>query len=295
VRAVKTAQSCPIRREFVICLFMKLSLAPKALPSTILALLLFAISFASSLAFAQISLPEFNQVSQAFRAEWSAELSAQKSELYINRPPSPQVPNYWWDLDYTHASYSTYTRPETGIREHNIFLFGGYARIPGMTQDTVIATLCHELGHGIGGEPLKQKKDLEPISTEGQSDFYAYRFCLERMFKRIPPQAPVVAVSSYVERLCRLQSASSESLEFCYRGFQTLEIERMLFKQSQNVETAYDTPDLSVVSEVNHSETYYPSAQCRIDTMIAGLLKQERPRCWWAPSGDSPTSLEPLP
>lgn len=250
-------------------------------------LLIPAISFACSLvcsfAAAQISLSEFTQVTEAFKAEWTAELSAQKSELFINRPPSPQVPNYWWDLDYTHASYSTYTRPESGIREHNIFLFGGYARIEGMTQDTVIATLCHELGHGVGGEPLKQKRDLEPISTEGQSDYYAYRFCLERMFKRIPARAPVVAVSPYVASLCQAQSADAQALQFCYRGFQTLEIERMLFKQSQNVETSYETPDTSVVSEVNHSETFYPSAQCRIDTMVAGLLKQERPLCWWAP------------
>lgn len=278
--AVKTAQGCPIGPQFVICLLMKFLTAPKALPSTILVSLLLA----SSMAFAQISLTEFTQISQAFQVEWSAELSAQKSELFINRPPSPQFPNYWWDLDYTHASYSTYTRPESGVREHNIFLFGGYARIPGMTQDTVIATLCHELGHGIGGEPLKKKKDPEPISAEGQSDYFAYRSCLERMFKRVPAAAPVLAVSPYVERICRTQSATAEDLEFCYRGFQTLEVERRLFKQSQNVETSYETPDTSVVSEVNHSETYYPSAQCRIDTMIAGLLKQERPRCWWAPS-----------
>ncbi|MNY34686.1 hypothetical protein D3C86_1690450 [compost metagenome] len=153
-----------------------------------------------------------------------------------------------------------------------------------MTPDTVIATLCHELGHGIGGLPLKKKKDLEPISTEGQSDYFAYRICLERMFKRVRATAPVLAVSPFVERICRTQSASAEDLEFCFRGFQTLEIERMLFKQSQNIETSYETPDTSVVSEVNHSETYYPSAQCRIDTMIAGLLKLERPLCWWAPA-----------
>jgi hypothetical protein len=263
---------------------MKFCFSPKALPTKVLTCLLLSSTFVCSMAFAQISLSEFTQVSQAFQTEWSAELSAQKSELFINRPPSPQFPNYWWDLDYTHASYSTYTRPGSGTREHNVFLVGGYARIPGMTQDTAIATLCHELGHGIGGEPLKQKKDLEPISTEGQSDYFAYRFCLERMFKRIAAKAPIAAVSPYVENLCQTQSATQEALEFCYRGFQTLEIERMLFKQSQNVETSYETPDLSVVLEVNRSETYYPSAQCRIDTMIAGLLKQERPRCWWAPS-----------
>lgn len=277
---VKTAQGCPIELWFVICLFMKFFTASKALPATILAFLLLP----SSLAFAQVSLTEFRQISEAFQQEWNADLSAQKSELFINRAPSPQFPNYWWDLDYTHASYSTYTRPESGIREHNLFLFGGYARIPGMTPDLVMATLCHELGHGIGGAPLKKKKDPEPISAEGQSDYFAYRFCLERMFKRVPAKAPVVAVSSYVEILCRSQSRDSASLEFCYRGFQTLEVERMVFKKSPNGETSYETPDTSVVSEVNDSETYYPSAQCRIDTMMAGLLKQERPRCWWAPS-----------
>lgn len=232
---------------------------------------------------AQVSLAEFTQITAAFQAEWSADLTAQNSVLYINRPPSPQLPNYWWDLNYTHASYSTYTHRDSGIREHNLFLFGGYARIAGMTQDTVVATICHELGHGIGGAPLKLKKEPEPISAEGQSDYFAYRYCLERMFKRIPAKVAVVPVSPFVEKVCRLNSVGLDGLEFCYRGFQTLEVERMMFKQSQNKETSYETPDTSLVSAVNQSETYYPSAQCRIDTMMAGLLKQERPRCWWAP------------
>lgn len=261
---------CPSSRYFVISLGMKFCLS--------LLILIFSVT-----ASAQITLSEFDQIKNAFQAEWSADLAAQKSELYINRPPSPQLPNYWWDLNYTHASYSTYTRPDSGIREHNLFLFGGYARIPGMTVDTVIATVCHELGHGIGGEPLKLKKEAEPISAEGQSDYFAYRYCLERMFKRIPAKAPAVPVSPFVEKICRQNSAGPDALEFCYRGFQVLEVERKVFKQSQNKDTSYETPDTSVVSEINHSETFYPSAQCRIDTMMAGLLKQERPRCWWAP------------
>lgn len=238
----------------------------------------------SSFAQAQVSLTEFYEISAAFQKEYKKDMAAQKAVLFINRPPSPQMPTYWWDMDYTHASYSTYTDKDKGIREHNLFIFGGFARIKGMTKDALINTVCHELGHGIGGEPLKKKKEIEPISAEGQSDYFATRYCLERIFKHIKPAQEVKAVSEYVGNLCRTNARSRNEQNFCLRAFQALEVERMIFKEFQGKETSFEVKDPTIVETVNSSETFYPSAQCRIDTMVAGVLKQERPRCWWAPN-----------
>lgn len=233
---------------------------------------------------AQISPEQFQNISQAFQAEFSAELAQQNARLNINRPPSPQMPNFWWDLNERHASYSAYT-DANGFTEHFLFLFGGYARMPGMTPDGVVMTLCHELGHGIGGAPYKRKTDNTRASTEGQSDYFAARSCIKRVLKYIPEFQPAQAPNAYTENLCRQKFVSAEDLYNCFRGFQALEVERIFFRQLANGggETDYHTPDLTVVDTVELQETFYPSAQCRLDTMIAGLLEQERPRCWYAP------------
>lgn len=245
---------------------------------------IFLFFLAGSFANAQISLEQFQQISAAFHTEFGSELAAQNARLTINRPPSPQMPNFWWELKDRHASYSSYVESD-GAREHLLFLFGGYARIQGMTPDGVAMTLCHELGHGLGGAPFKDKGEELLVSAEGQSDYFAARHCIKRIFKHIPEFQPVQAPSAYTESLCRSHFTTQDELYLCVRGFQALEVERLFFRTQDGIEeeTHYETPDQTVVQEVDHSPTFYPSAQCRLDTMMAGLLNQERPRCWWVP------------
>jgi hypothetical protein len=38
---------------------------------------------------------------------------------------------------------------------------------------------------------------------------------------------------------------------------------------------------MNVVDELDLSPSFYPEAQCRLDTMINGLLSLERPVCWY--------------
>lgn len=38
-----------------------------------------------------------------------------------------------------------------------------------------------------------------------------------------------------------------------------------------------------LASEVNKDPYFYPSSQCRLDTMMAGLFEKERLRCWYLP------------
>lgn len=233
-----------------------------------------------STAFGQITHDQLRQVSALFEAEFNPELLRQNQRIIINRPPAPSLPDIWWEQDVVHASYSSYT-DETGYKEMYLFLFGGYARLPGMTLDGVLMTLCHELGHGIGGMPYKNKTDGVQSSTEGQSDYFAARYCVKRMFQKVPPSQDVKAPDAHTENLCKQSFSTKSDLDLCYRGFQALEVERMYFRYANGIETFFDRPDPSVVSEVELEETYYPSAQCRLDTMIAGLLNHERPSCWY--------------
>ncbi|WPU66417.1 hypothetical protein [Peredibacter starrii] len=245
-------------------------------------LALFFLCFAFS-AQAQVTLAEFQIIKAVFEAEFGPELKAQNARLNINRPPTPATPNFWWDLEAAHASYSGYKDPQTGIQDHNLYLFGGYGKMVGMTMDGVAMTLCHELGHGIGGAPYKNKTDNIQASTEGQSDYYAARYCIKRIFKRLPEEVPVKAPDTYTAKLCEAKFKKSEDLKLCYRGFQELEVERIFLRTQGPNDTYYDTPDKTVVKKTDLSPTFYPSPQCRLDTMMAGLLEKERPRCWFAP------------
>lgn len=243
--------------------------------------LILLISFKAN---AQISLTEFQIVTSIFKSEYDPEMAKRNARLHINRPPTPQMPNYWWDLDNVHASYSNYT-DETGT-DHYLFLFGGYARMEGMTVDGVAMTLCHEMGHGIGGAPYKDKGDSSKVSTEGQSDYYAARNCIKRIFRRLPPQVPVRAPDSYTASLCDERFTNDDERELCYRGFQVLEVERIFLRTqiTDGTDTHFDTPDPDIASKINLAPDFYPAPQCRLDTMIAGILEDERPRCWWVPS-----------
>lgn len=235
---------------------------------------------AASAASAQITHDQLKKVSAIFEAEFNPELLPKNQKIIINRPPTPAMPDIWWEQDVAHASYSSYT-DESGYKEMYLFLFGGYARLPGMTVDGVLMTLCHELGHGIGGIPYKNKTDGVQSSTEGQSDYFAARYCLKRMFKKVPPQQAIKAPDVYTENLCKKRFSAKEELDLCFRGMQALEVERMYFEYADGSQTFYDRPDRTVVSEVEREETFYPSAQCRLDTMMAGILNHERPSCWY--------------
>lgn len=234
-------------------------------------------------AFSQISQNELDQIAAAFHTEYDKELAQQNAKIFINPDPNPQMIGFWMKSDYVRASYGGYFDSDSKMFLHYLFILGGYARLPGMSRDFYIATLCHELGHGIGGPPYKDF-GKEKISVEGQSDYFAFRWCLPRLFKRIPPNQKVIPLNSFTDSLCR--SLPVSSYLYCTRAFQTLESERRFLKLiDKDSNTDYHTPDKTVVKEVETIPEHYPSSQCRLDTMIQGILGKNRPACWF------PTSL----
>ncbi len=236
----------------------------------------------SSHSFAGITLPEFKKLVDIFHKEYDQELKAQNAIFKVNHTAPGADPDMWWNLPNVHASYSSHT--ENGIRTHFLFLFGGYARLEGMTIEGVANTLCHELGHGIGGAPYKDKVESYLVSTEGQADYYATKVCIKRILKYISPKKPISALDGFVDLKCRKYSKTTAELQMCYRGFETLENERLFFRiEEDGKETFYDRPDLSVTLKINTAPDFYPDSQCRLDTMVNGILGLERPLCWFKP------------
>lgn len=251
-----------------------------------------------SQAHAQISFLDLQKIESAFHAEYDAELSSANASFFINKPPTPDMPTFWWNRTEARASYGSYIDKETGYREHYIFFFSGFASLPGMTVDAAVLTICHELGHGLAGAPYKDKFPGEAdISVEALADEFAVKSCFPRMAKRI--QAPSIISNhpalvrtqegeTFIRNECARHFSDLSRQFYCLRVFNALEFERLYYRTSPDIleDTAFERKDPSRVSAVITKADYYPHSQCRIDTMLAGLFNEPRPACWW-PAGAS--------
>lgn len=134
--------------------------------------------------------------------------------------------------------------------EFIIVIYGGVARQAEVDEDVLALVFCHELGHGYGGEPYRDA--YNHISVEGQADYWATQTCLPRVFKNDTAARAVRAALGLTQMFARLHKIKAPQLE---------------------------TPDSTQVSETTRTHL---SLQCRLDTLVAGVLGQERPRCWFA-------------
>lgn len=155
-------------------------------------------------------------------------------------------PEFWWNLEAQRASYSA-GKASSGEVIHHLFFFGGLARLPEMNQEGAALILCHELGHGIAGPPFKEGSSS---AVEGEADYFATYSCMRRL--------GIVSILSGIEV-------------------------QLTLINKEGVPASFDQRDELVVDEINRDPSFYPSNQCRLDTLLAGARGQERPRCWWVP------------
>ncbi len=131
-------------------------------------------------------------------------------------------------------------------------LHGGFPRKYKLTSDAYAITICHEIGHLLAGEP--KVFPTKKYSAEAQADYFATSKCLPRVFnndKNRALKAIADSISIYGPG-ASLSLQSSEIVEF---------------------------------TNVND----YPSGQCRIDTLMAGLNGDKRPACWFNDNFDFTT------
>lgn len=248
------------------------------------ALVLLVTFFSLSLQ-AQVSYQDWLFLSQTFENEFEPDLKRLNSEIKINPNPAGLPADYWWNLDDVHASYTS-SVTDAGTTIHNLFIFGGYARVSGMTVEGVAAALCHELGHGIGGPPFKSSSEFGSVAVEGQADDFAFRRCLPRLLKRIPQGRPSVPTPKFAKDLClKYRGFPLEDHLICLRLFEVMGTERIIlnWNLSPNEGASFLRTDPHIANDIVTESGYYPSPQCRLDTMVNATLGLERPRCWWVP------------
>jgi hypothetical protein len=133
-------------------------------------------------------------------------------------------------------------------REGDIIIqvMGGMLMHPKMGAETLKLLLCHEMGHVLGGPPLKSRNGWS--STEGQADFH----------------------SSSCARLLGFDEGiffdSALALTSIYAEVTREPVPRL------------DSCDQRTVDRTNYG---YPSVQCRLDTLVSGWRGEKRPKCWF--------------
>lgn len=128
-----------------------------------------------------------------------------------------------------------------------IQIMGGMLRHEKMTPDVLMLLLCHEMGHFLGGPPLKSRKGWS--STEGQSDYFSGLKCTRSLgFDE----------ATFIDAALALTSIYAEV--------------------GREAPPRLDQCDDRTVDRTNYG---YPSVQCRLDTLMSGWSGRERPRCWF--------------
>lgn len=196
-----------------------------------------------------------------------------------------------WDFNWS----QNYLGAGSSLNQHKftIMLYGGYVRAEGMSFELLAVTLCHELGHYLGGEPKQVFNGIKDWSlSEGQSDYFAARECLPKVyqfFKNKKNYLKITLTKSEQDIFCSVSnldirqqclwsmSAALEFAKFAHHYFdRDSQVPSVLKK-------ANEEPSSSLVS-------VYPTTQCRLDTYItasrcaAGEVSFcQRPRCWYKP------------
>ena len=147
-----------------------------------------------------------------------------------------------------------------------IIFHGALYRDRRLTDDGFIMTVCHELGHLLGGAPFKLNQET---SAEGQADYWASSVCAKKYFTEFPEN--VVMSNGYVRDQCAKKYESDPvEQKICYRTTMAgYSLATFLGLQTQGKQPRFETPDKRVLDV---TDQVHPLAQCRLDTFLAGAL-----------------------
>lgn len=201
----------------------------------------------------------FESIVKAGRDAYALEAAARNERLRINA--------LWTNSTVNANACRGCTSGEVTIN-----MYGGLARRDEVLPESFALVLCHELGHAYGGTPYIAPQTQ--MSAEGQSDYYSTNVCFERIYTRVPAlRTTHASYEDAVENLC-------EDNRRCRNGLAGAKgLGDLLAVLSRDPKPDFETPDTTVVTE---TELSYPATtQCRLDSYVAGMLNQDRPRCWY--------------
>lgn len=196
------------------------------------------------------------------------------------------------------------------LESWNVEINGGFARAYGMTDDSLALTICHEIGHHLGGAPRTFLYGGWP-SAEGQADYFATSKCLKRYYAELEfVESYDINTATIPDKVlwdCNSVYKKLSDLKICVRSqMASLDFAQFLnsFPHVKSLVTLA-AKDARVVKGTNTND--YPKPQCRFDTLYQGSLcaihssvassdtdakigycndelkPGARPRCWYKP------------
>lgn len=158
----------------------------------------------------------------------------------------------------------------------SVTIYGGLGRYPTMTPDALQLTVCHEVGHHLGGFPFADYGDWS--ASEGQADTFAVQVCLPMIWKQQGSENAQFGsrVDPYAKSLCDKAWTLSDRRDLCYRiAVASYRLALFLadgneFPVVGNPPLAFSTPD---PMQVDTTDGYgHVSGQCRLDTFFQASL-----------------------
>jgi hypothetical protein len=238
---------------------------------------------------------EFNSMLDRVEKLMAPEVAAKGKTLVVNRM-------------WTSTEANAYAHREPN-NEWHIDMHGGLARHPLMSDDGFIMVACHEMGHHLGGAPHHVMAD--PLSNEGQADYYASLKCFRRLFtvQENREWAKMNTINPIAKAECNKRFANQNSRLSCMRATHAgINLGTVLASLNEEpVDPVLGQVDTTKVVKTRNG---HPKAQCRVDTYFAGAVcnrrtdsllsdtdylagtceKEQgftfgfRPRCWFAPA-----------
>jgi subtilisin-like proprotein convertase family protein len=152
-----------------------------------------------------------------------------------------------------------------------VMIYGGLARRAEVDFDSLNLAICHELGHHLGGFPLR---DNTWSAVEGQADYFATQACIRNVWKHHTELNAKYreVVEDLPRRSCDTAWSGTADRDLCYRvSVASKRLATLLAAINPNPQPApkFETPDLHEVSTTNKM---HPNAQCRLDTLMNGAL-----------------------
>ena len=155
-------------------------------------------------------------------------------------------------------------------KTYKITVYGGLARHPLTTEDSLLLVICHEMGHHLGGAPRKGISEKYWASSEGQADYWASMKCMRRVLLGEDNQKIIsqMEIEPIVREKCESIFQDSNERALCMRSsMASLSLSKLLADGDEVV--SFLTPDQNVVVRTS---TLHPEAQCRLDTYFQGAL-----------------------
>lgn len=238
----------------------------------------------------------FNEIINLAEAAYAPIVKSKKAVLVFSRN---------WKDETVNASANRF-----GGTGWFVNMYGGLARHPLVTDDGFLLVVCHELGHHLGGAPVKGGIRGYWAATEGQADYFGTLKCMRKILVNADNAAIIskMDIDSELSTQCTNAYHNENEIALCKRiGMAGKSLAMLLSSLGDNAAVHFNTPDTSVVKKTNKD---HPKAQCRLDTYLAGDLcpkdfneengkkdprvgacvksegydvKMVRPLCWYKP------------